>query len=106
MSVSDVAAPATQTIGALALALEQRFTELTKGEATETLDLEHLRILVSVSTRLFAFAADASAAPPVPVDESVSPTEAVALASALLRAHDLNPFDLAAWHSRGLPSER
>jgi hypothetical protein len=35
-----------------------------------------------------------------PVDEEISSTEAVLLATALLKARDLNPFDLALWFNR------
>jgi hypothetical protein len=106
ISASDLAADSGLTLGRLAAQLDARFTALVNGEAVETLELEDLRTLVSIATRLFAFAVDASEEPPTPVNQSVSPTEAVALASALLRAHDLNPFDLAAWHTRARFSER
>lgn len=106
MSASDLAAEDAHTIGTLAVQLERRFAALMNGEATETLDLEHLRTLISVGARLFAVALDVSDEQPVPVNGSVSPTEAVALASALISAHDLNPFDLAVWHARGPVSER
>ena len=37
----------------------------------------------------------------VPTGSTVTATEAVTLSCALLRAQDLNPFDLAIWFSRG-----
>lgn len=106
MSASDPMAGSGLTLGSLAAHLDARFTALINGEVVETLELEDLRTLVSVATRLYAFAVDESEEAPAPVNQSVSPTEAVALASALLRAHDLNPFDLAAWHTRAHFSER
>lgn len=57
------------------------------------------RRLVAAAARLHATAADEGAEPPQASD--MAPTEAVMLASALLRAHGLNPFDLALWFSRG-----
>lgn len=101
MSVSDVLVGTDHTISSLTALLDERFTALMHGEASETLNLEDLRTLVSVAARLYAFAVDESDEQPVPINESVSPTEVVALASALLHARDLNPFDLAAWHARG-----
>lgn len=106
MSASDLVVDDDLTIGSLATRLDERFTALIDGDVTETLELDDLRTLISVAARLFAFAVDASDQEPVPVHQSVSPTEVVALASALLRARDLNPFDLAAWHARGPAAER
>jgi orotate phosphoribosyltransferase len=37
------------------------------------------------------------------IDDTVSTTEAMVVACALLRAHHLNPFDLALWFSRTAP---
>ena len=54
--------------------------------------------LVAVAARGYAVAAEEGAQPPTGTD--LTPTEAVVLASAALRAHDLNPFDLALWFSR------
>ena len=42
--------------------------------------------------------AEEGAEPPDARD--TTPTDAVALATAALRSHDLNPFDLALWFSR------
>lgn len=39
------------------------------------------------------------------IDETVSTTEAMVVACALLRAHHLNPFDLALWFSRTAPAQ-
>lgn len=37
------------------------------------------------------------------IDDTVSTTEAMVVACALLRAHNLNPFDLALWFQRTAP---
>jgi len=56
------------------------------------------RRLVAVAARAYAVAAEEDA--PAPSGTDLTPTEAVVLATAALRAHDLNPFDLALWFSR------
>lgn len=40
------------------------------------------------------------------IDETVSTTEAMVVACALLRAQNLNPFDLALWFQRTMPAPR
>ncbi|HEX4076975.1 MAG TPA: hypothetical protein VHX49_16360 [Candidatus Acidoferrales bacterium] len=63
--------------------------------------------LVTAAVKLYAAMVEDAApgAPAVPViDGTVSTTEAMVMACALLRAHHLNPFDLALWFSRTTPS--
>ena len=63
--------------------------------------------LVSDAVKLYAAIVEdpAPGAPAIPViDGTVSTTEAMVMACALLRAHHLNPFDLALWFSRTAPS--
>ncbi|HEX4003050.1 MAG TPA: hypothetical protein VHX36_10405 [Candidatus Acidoferrales bacterium] len=62
--------------------------------------------LVSGAVKLYAAMVEdpAPGADTVPViDGTVSTTEAMVVACALLRAHHLNPFDLALWFSRTAP---
>ena len=66
--------------------------------ALAALDPSTARRLVSTAARCWAVAAEEGAEPPDARD--TTPTDAVALASAALRSHDLNPFDLALWFSR------
>jgi len=61
---------------------------------------EDLRRLVSAVIRLYAAVSEQAAEDIVPINAEVSTTEAVVLACALLKARDLNPFDLALWFSR------
>lgn len=56
------------------------------------------RRLVATAARTYAVALEEGAEPPAGTD--LTPTDAVVLATAALRAHDLNPFDLALWFSR------
>lgn len=66
--------------------------------AIAALDPDVARDLVAVAARLYAVAAEEGATAPGGAD--LTPTESVVLATAALRAHDLNPFDLALWFSR------
>jgi len=62
--------------------------------------------LVSGAVKLYAAIVEEapSTGPAVPViNGTVSTTEAMVVACALLRAHHLNPFDLALWFSRTAP---
>jgi ABC-type protease/lipase transport system fused ATPase/permease subunit len=65
--------------------------------------------LVSGAVKLYAAMVEDAAlgAGTVPViNGTVSTTEAMVMACALLRAHHLNPFDLALWFSRTAPVHR
>ncbi len=66
--------------------------------AIAALDPGTARRLLSTAARCWAVAAEEGAEPPDGRD--TTPTDAVALATAALRSHDLNPFDLALWFSR------
>ncbi len=62
---------------------------------------DDIRAVLSAATRWYASAVEASGHEFRPVDATISATEAVTLACALLRSQDLTPFDLALWFSRG-----
>jgi hypothetical protein len=65
---------------------------------------DDIRAVLSASTRWYASAVEASGHEFCPVDATISATEAVTLACALLRSQNLTPFDLALWFSRGAPA--
>lgn len=65
---------------------------------------EDIRAVLSAATRWYASAVEASRQEFRPVDATISATEAITLACALLRSQDLTPFDLALWFSRGAPA--
>ncbi len=65
---------------------------------------DDIRAVLSAGTRWYASAVEASGREFRPVDVTISATEAVTLACALLRSQDLTPFDLALWFSRGASS--
>ena len=62
---------------------------------------DEIRAVLSAATRWYASAVEASGQEFRPVDATISTTEAVTLACALLRSQNLTPFDLALWFSRG-----
>lgn len=57
--------------------------------------------LVSATTRLYANATARAGEELAPLEATVSTTDALTLACALLRSQDLTPFDMAVWFSRG-----
>lgn len=77
------------------------------GEVTQVRSGD-LTTLMSGAVKLYAAQAEeaepgAEIAPVI--DKTVSTTEAMVVACALLRAHRLNPFDLALWFQRTTPRE-
>ena len=70
---------------------------LNEGDAVPE---EALRQLLSVSVRLYAALVEEVGEERQPTDPSVSATDAVVAAVALLRAQNLNAFDAAVWFSR------
>jgi hypothetical protein len=67
---------------------------------TEEVDIHAVRTMVSEVTRLYAACCQSTGIELPALNETVSTTDALMLACALLRAHDLNPFDLALWFQR------
>lgn len=70
-----------------------------EGEAAD-LSEDELRRLVSSAIQLYAAANEGSEQDLNPLEPEVATTDAVVMACALLKAQDLNPFDLALWFSR------
>lgn len=103
MSPSDEAAKLSAILVELDAAIRRT---IDSGEIVE-IPPAGVTNLVSNAVKLYAAIVE-EAAPgkePVPViDGTVSTTEAMVVACALLRAHHLNPFDLALWFSRTAPA--
>lgn len=97
MSASERA----ERIAALVAALAGEVDGARDDGGLAALDPAVTRRLVGVAGRLHAVAVEEGAEPPGAQD--LTPTEAVVLATAALRAHDLTPFDLALWFSRASP---
>jgi hypothetical protein len=64
-----------------------------------------LRKLMTIAVRLYAAASERAERELVPVDSSVSTTEAVIAAVALLRSQNLTAFEAAIWFARLPPQE-
>ena len=62
---------------------------------------DDVRAIVSAATRLYANASEQAGHELPPLTPDVSTTDAVTLACALIRSHDLTPFDMAMWFGRG-----
>jgi hypothetical protein len=102
MSPSDEAAK----LSALLIALRAQIERTTEAGEIANVPATGVTNLVSGAVKLYAAAVEEAESGPnaVPViDGTVSTTEAMVMACALLRAHHLNPFDLALWFSRTAP---
>lgn len=102
MSTSEKAA----RLSALVAQLSEKIEETVKAGEVADVPRRDVTALVSGAVKLYATSAeDAESDVPV-IDSTVSTTEAMVVACALLRAHHLNPFDLALWFSRTAGSSR
>ena len=66
---------------------------------------QDVQAIVSAATRLYANASAHAGRELPPLTTSVSTTDAVTLACALIRSQDLTPFDMAMWFGRGAKQE-
>lgn len=89
---------------ASALAAVER---LTCHDATDQVPDETAQHLLLAGVRLFARKIDREgrAISPVPQSESLNATEVAVTVTELMRAADLNMFDLAMWSGRARPGE-
>jgi len=93
-------------LSALAAELCAQIERTTEAGEIARVPPEGVTNLVSGAVKLYAAAVEDAepAAKAIPViDGTVSTTEAMVMACALLRAQHLNPFDLALWFSRTAP---
>jgi len=90
-------------VSALVTELHDGIERATRAGEIAGVPAASITALVSEAVKLYAAAIEDAepGADSVPViDATVSTTEAMVVACALLRAHHLNPFDLALWFSR------
>ncbi len=62
---------------------------------------EDVCAIVSAATRLYANACRRAGEELPPVTDSISTTDAITLACALVRSQDLTPFEMSMWFSKG-----
>jgi hypothetical protein len=73
---------------------------LTSGMASEVVNSDLERVLTA-AVKLYAAKAGAEPTPPPPVSaDKITPTEIVVIVSELMRAGNLNLFDLSMWYRR------
>ena len=90
-------------LAALAAQLGEQVERTIQGDELAQVRAEDITKLMSSAVKLYA--AQVEQAEPGTgiasvIDDTVSTTEAMVVACALLRAHRLNPFDLALWFQR------
>lgn len=102
MSTSEKAA----RLSALVAQLSERIEETVKAGEVADVPREDVTALVSGAVKLYATSAEEAESDVPVIDATVSTTEAMVVACALLRAHNLNPFDLALWFSRAAGDSR
>jgi len=102
MSPSDEAAKLSALLAPLRGQIERTI------QAGELASVPHqeLTSLMSGAVKLYAAAVEELESEIPVIDATVSTTEAMVVACALMRAHRLNAFDLALWYSRTAPASR
>ena len=79
---------------------------LTRGEAHLVSDAVLQRLFVAAVKAYAAKVEKTGEEPRVFAEHSITATEAVTVACAMIRAVDLNMFDVAIWFSRAQPGKR
>jgi hypothetical protein len=99
MSPSDEAAK----LSGLLADLREQIERTTVAGELAGVAREDVTSLVTEAVKLYAAFAEELESDVPAIDSSVSTTEAMVVACALLRAQHMNPFDLALWFSRTAP---
>jgi hypothetical protein len=87
----------SRTAAAFADAAERALASRATGEVASG-DLERA---LTAAIKLYAAKAEGQDAPPAPVSaDRITPTEAIVMVSELMRAANLNLFDLSMWYRR------
>jgi hypothetical protein len=99
MSPSEEAAKLS---GAVAM-VRARIETATEAGELAAVAREDVTNLLTAGIKLYAAYAEELETEIPPIDSSVSTTEAMVVACALLRAQHMNPFDLALWFQKTTP---
>jgi hypothetical protein len=99
MSPSEEAAK----LSAILEDLQEQISRTIQAGELASVPREDVTQLVTEAVKLYAAYAEELEAEVPAIDSTVSTTEAMVVACALLRAQHMNPFDLALWFSRTTP---
>jgi len=99
MSRSDENARLSRLVADLRAEIER----IVRAGALAGVPREDVTNLLAEAVKLYAAYAEELEAEIPPTDATVSTTEAMVVACALLRAQQMNPFDLALWFQRTAP---
>jgi hypothetical protein len=99
MSQSEEAAKFSGAVAELRAQIER----ITQAGELGRIAHEDLTKLVTAAVKLYAAHAEEFEREVPAIDSTVSTTEAMVVACALLHAQHMNPFDLALWFSRTRP---
>jgi hypothetical protein len=99
MSPSEEAAK----LSGLLVGLREQIERITDSGELAGVKREDVTNLVTEAVKLYATFAEELESDVPAIDATVSTTQAMVVACALLRAQHMNPFDLALWFSRTAP---
>ena len=99
MSPSEEAAKLSGTVAAVL----QQIDAATRAGELSAVPSECVTNLLTGAIKLYVACAEELEIDIPPIDATVSTTEAMVVACALLRAQHMNPFDLAVWFQRTEP---
>jgi hypothetical protein len=99
MSPSEQAAKLSGTVAAVL----RQIDATTQAGDLAAVPSEDVTNLLAGAIKLYVACADELEMDIPPIDATVSTTEAMVVACALLRAQHMNPFDLAVWFQRMAP---
>lgn len=100
-SESALATAAAPALAAATARVRQEALNLSRDESLgRGVSPDQLRALLSATVQLYTAFCEHTGTDLDPLESEVPATDAVVLACALLKARDLNPFDLALWFSR------
>ena len=99
MSPSEEAAKLSGTVASVL----QQIDAVTQGGELSAVPSECVTNLLTGAIKLYVACADELEIDIPPIDATISTTEAMVVACALLRAQHMNPFDLAVWFQRTEP---
>jgi hypothetical protein len=100
MSPSENTLAAAPALAAATARVREQALRLSTGDSPATVAPDQLRALLSATVQLYTAFCEDTGTDLHPLEPGMPATDAVVLACALLKARDLNPFDLALWFSR------